>query len=146
MAVEVSLVLQSNVPDAVVDNVDVPLQLFTTFTVGVDGVAFIVKCNVTTLSHPFTFVNVCVGVEDEVYVLLYHTKLTQAAAVVSPVLGVHAVIFTVTVAGALSKLPSFTLKVKLSEPFAFALGTYVNAPVVAFVIVTTPFEPCDTTA
>ena len=34
-----------------------------------------------------------------------------------------AVIFTVTVAAALYKLPSFTLKVKLSEPFAFALGT-----------------------
>ena len=34
-----------------------------------------------------------------------------------------AAIFTVTVAAALSKLPSFTLKVKLSEPFAFALGT-----------------------
>ena len=62
----ISLVLHSNVPDAVVDNVDVPLQLFTTFTIGVAGVAFIVKCNVTTLSHPLTFVKVCVGVADEV--------------------------------------------------------------------------------
>ena len=66
MVEAVALVLQSNVPDAVVDNVDVPLQLFTTFTVGVDGVAFIVKCKETTLSHPLTFVNVCVGVADEV--------------------------------------------------------------------------------
>ena len=81
----VSLVLHNNVPVAVVDNVDVPLQLFTTFTVGVEGVALIVKCNVTTLSHPLTFVNVCVGVADEVYVLLYHTKLPQAVAVVSAV-------------------------------------------------------------
>ena len=76
----------NNVPDAVVDIVDVPLQLFTTFTVGVAGIVFIVKCNVTTLSQPPTFVNVCVGVADEVYVLLYHTKLPQAVAVVSPLL------------------------------------------------------------
>ena len=36
----VSVVLHNNVPDAVVDKVDVPLQLFTTFTEGVDGVVF----------------------------------------------------------------------------------------------------------
>ena len=82
----VSLVLHNNDPEAVVDNVEVPSQLFTTFTVGVKGVAFIVKCNVTTLSHPLTFVKVCAGVADEVYVLPYHTKLPQAVAVVSPVL------------------------------------------------------------
>jgi hypothetical protein len=45
-------VLHNNVPDAVVDNVDVPLQLFTTFTVGVAGVALMVKFKVTTLSQP----------------------------------------------------------------------------------------------
>jgi hypothetical protein len=59
-------VLHNNVPDAVVDNVDVPLQLFTTLTIGVAGVVLIVKCNVTTLSHPLTLVNVCVGVADVV--------------------------------------------------------------------------------
>ena len=32
--------LHNNVPDAVVDNVDVPLQLFTTLTEGVAGVDF----------------------------------------------------------------------------------------------------------
>ena len=78
--------LHNNVPDAVVDNVDVPLQLFTTFTVGVAGVALMVKFKVTTLSQPLTFVNVCVGVADEVYILPYHIKLPQAVAVVSPVL------------------------------------------------------------
>jgi putative N-acetylmannosamine-6-phosphate epimerase len=36
----VSVVLHSNDPEAVVDNVDVPSQLFTTFTVGVDGIVF----------------------------------------------------------------------------------------------------------
>ena len=36
----VSVVFHNNVPDAVVDNVDVPSQLFTTFTVGVAGVVF----------------------------------------------------------------------------------------------------------
>ena len=36
----VSVVLHNNVPDAVVDNVDVPLQLFTTLTEGVAGVVF----------------------------------------------------------------------------------------------------------
>ena len=36
----VAPVLHINVPDAVVDNVDVPLQLLTTFTVGVAGVVF----------------------------------------------------------------------------------------------------------
>ena len=34
-----------------------------------------------------------------------------------------AVIFTETFAGALFKLPSFTLKLKLSEPFSFAFET-----------------------
>ena len=87
----VSFVLHNNVPDAVVDNIDVPLQLFAAFTVGVDGVALLVKCNVTTLSHPLTFVNVWVGVEDKVYVLLYQTKLPQAVAVVSAVLLVFGV-------------------------------------------------------
>ena len=33
-------VLHNNVPDAVVDKADVPLQLFTTFTEGVAGVVF----------------------------------------------------------------------------------------------------------
>jgi putative N-acetylmannosamine-6-phosphate epimerase len=33
-------VLHNNVPDAVVDKVDVPLQLLTTFTIGVAGVVF----------------------------------------------------------------------------------------------------------
>ena len=36
----VAPVLHNNVPDAVVDNVDVPLQIFKTFTVGVAGVVF----------------------------------------------------------------------------------------------------------
>ena len=62
--------LHNNVPDAVVDNVDVPLQLFTTLTVGVAGVALIVKCNVTTLSHPAALVPVHVAMLlDAVYVV-----------------------------------------------------------------------------
>ena len=36
----VAPVLHNNVPVAVVDKVDVPLQLLTTFTIGVDGVVF----------------------------------------------------------------------------------------------------------
>ena len=36
----VAPVLHNNVPVAVVDKVEVPLQLFTTFTVGVAGVVF----------------------------------------------------------------------------------------------------------
>jgi hypothetical protein len=36
----VAPVLHNNVPDAVVDNVDVLSQLFTTFTEGVAGVVF----------------------------------------------------------------------------------------------------------
>lgn len=83
----VAVVLHNNVPDVVVDKVDVPLQLFTTFTVGVAGIGLIVKCNVTTLSQPLTFVYVCVGVAEAVYLTPYHRKLTQAVAVVSPVLG-----------------------------------------------------------
>ena len=64
---DIAAVFHNNVPNAVVDNVDVPLQLFTTLTIGVDGiVVLIVKCNVTTLSQPPTFVKVCVGVADEV--------------------------------------------------------------------------------
>ena len=64
----VSDVLHNNVPEAVVDNVDVPLQLFTTFTEGVAGVVLIVKFNVTTLSHPPAFVPVHVAVLlDDLY-------------------------------------------------------------------------------
>jgi hypothetical protein len=33
-------VLHNKLPDADVDNVEVPLQLFTTFTEGADGVVF----------------------------------------------------------------------------------------------------------
>ena len=58
----VAPVLHNNVPDAVVDKVDVPLQLLTTFTVGVAGNGVIVKFNVTTLSHPAAFVPVHVAV------------------------------------------------------------------------------------
>jgi hypothetical protein len=42
----VSVVLHNNIPDAVVDKVDVPSQLLTTLTVGVDGVVLIVKVKV----------------------------------------------------------------------------------------------------
>ncbi len=56
----VSFVLHNNVPLAVVDNVDVPLQLFTTLTVGVDGVVFSAATpEPTALTQPFT---VCVTV------------------------------------------------------------------------------------
>ena len=66
----VAPVLHNNVPDAVVDKVDVPLQLLTTFTVGVAGIGVIVKFNVTTLSHPAAFVPVHVAVLfDDVYVV-----------------------------------------------------------------------------
>lgn len=58
----VSVVLHNNVPDAVVDKVDVKLQLLTTFTIGVAGNGVIVKFNVTTLSHPAAFVPVHVAV------------------------------------------------------------------------------------
>ena len=69
----VSVVLHNNVPVAVVDNVDVPLQLFTTVTEGVAGVAFIVKFNVTTLSQPAALVPVQVAVLlDAVYVVPCH--------------------------------------------------------------------------
>jgi hypothetical protein len=39
IAEPVAPVLHNRLPDAVVDKVEVPLQLFTTFTIGVSGVA-----------------------------------------------------------------------------------------------------------
>ena len=46
----------------------------------------IVKCNVTTLSHPAALVKVCVAVFVElVYVVPHQVKLSHAVAVVSPV-------------------------------------------------------------
>ena len=52
--------LHNNVPKAVVDNVDVPLQLFTTFTEGVDGIVFVATTpDPAILTQPFT---VCVTV------------------------------------------------------------------------------------
>ena len=65
----VAPVLHNNVPDAVVDKVDVPLQLLTTFTDGVDGVGLIVKFNVTTLSHPAAFVPVQIAFATEKFLI-----------------------------------------------------------------------------
>ena len=42
----IAVVLHNRVPDAVVDKVDVPSQLLTTLTDGVDGVVLIVKLKV----------------------------------------------------------------------------------------------------
>jgi hypothetical protein len=56
-----------------------------------------VKCKVTTLSHPDEFVIVRVGeFVDAVYVVPYHVKLLQANAVVSPLLVFPIVKFKVT--------------------------------------------------
>lgn len=53
----VAPVLHNNVPDAVVDKVDVPLQLFTTFTTGVAGKALGAAVPLPAmLVHPFTVV------------------------------------------------------------------------------------------
>ena len=53
----VAPVLHNNVPDAVVDKVDVPLQLFTTVTTGVAGTAFGADIPLpAALIHPFTVV------------------------------------------------------------------------------------------
>ena len=49
--------LHNNDPEAVVDNVDVPSQLFTTFTVGVAGVVFGAAVpEPSALVQPFTVV------------------------------------------------------------------------------------------
>lgn len=53
----VAPVLHSNVPPEVVDNVDVPLQLFTTLTTGVAGNAFGTAVPLPAkLVQPFTVV------------------------------------------------------------------------------------------
>ena len=49
----VSAVLHNKAPEAVVDNVEVPLQLFITLTVGANGDDFIVKDKILVL-HPLT--------------------------------------------------------------------------------------------
>ena len=56
----VAVVLHNKVPDAVVDKVDVPSQLLTTLTDGVDGVVLIVKLKVCTESQPAALVKVFV--------------------------------------------------------------------------------------
>lgn len=49
--------LHANVPVAVVDNVDVPLQLFTTVTIGVEGVVLGAAIPLPgALVHPFVVV------------------------------------------------------------------------------------------
>jgi len=53
----VAPVLHNSVPDAVVDSVDVPLQLFTTFTTGVAGKVLGAAVPLPALLvHPFTVV------------------------------------------------------------------------------------------
>jgi hypothetical protein len=49
-------VVHNNVPAAVVDNVDVPLQLSTSATTGADGIGLMVRFQVTALSQPAALV------------------------------------------------------------------------------------------
>lgn len=53
-------VLQSNDPAAVVDSVEVPSQLFTTFTAGVDGFVLMVRYNILVMVQPASLVAVVV--------------------------------------------------------------------------------------
>jgi hypothetical protein len=51
----VAPVLHNNDPVAVVESVDVPLQLFTTVTAGADGITFGAAVPIpAALEHPFT--------------------------------------------------------------------------------------------
>ena len=68
----VAAVLHNKVPNAVVDKVDVPSQLLTTLTVGVDGAVLIVKLKVWTESQPAALVKVFIYVPDVVYVEPLH--------------------------------------------------------------------------
>ena len=79
-------VLHNNVPDAVVDKADVPLQLFTTFTDGVAGVNFGAAVpDPAALVQPST---VCVTVYvpalptviDEAVSVVLHNKLPEVVA------------------------------------------------------------------
>lgn len=56
----VAPVLHNKLPGAVVDNVDVPLQLFTTFTTGVAGtdVGVLITASVCEDGHPAAFLAV----------------------------------------------------------------------------------------
>ena len=85
----------------------------TKVAVGESGKALMVRCKVTTLSQPFTFVNVCVGVAEALYDTPYHIKLTHTEAVVSPVL----VVF-----GAATPEPA-----SLTQPFTVCVTVYVPA-------------------
>jgi len=55
-----------------------------------------VRCSVTTESHPDAGLNVCVDVPLVVYVVPYHVKLSQAVTLVSPVVLVPTVRCKVT--------------------------------------------------
>jgi putative N-acetylmannosamine-6-phosphate epimerase len=80
----VSFVLHNRLPVAVVDKVDVPLQLSTTVTTGVEGVVFgAATPEPAALTQPFTAcVTVYVPAEetviDEVVSLLLHNKVPVA--------------------------------------------------------------------
>jgi putative N-acetylmannosamine-6-phosphate epimerase len=51
----VALLLQNKFPAAVVDNIEVPSQLFTTVTTGIEGVVFgDAVAEPAALIHPFT--------------------------------------------------------------------------------------------
>ena len=64
--------------------------------VSLDVELLMVRFNVTMLSQPFDVCNVSVNVPVEVYVLPYHTKLSQAVAEVSLVIELLMVRFNVT--------------------------------------------------
>ena len=78
--------LHNNVPDAVVDKADVPLQLFTTFTEGVAGVVFGAAVpDPAELVQPSTvcvtvYVPALLTVIDEVVSVVLHNKLPVVVA------------------------------------------------------------------
>jgi len=128
----VAPVLHNNVPDAVVDKEDVPLQLLTTFTIGVAGVVFGAAVpDPASLVQPST---VCLTVNvpalftimEEVFAPVLHNKVPDA--VVDKVVEPLQLLTTVTVGVAGNVLGAAVPEpATLVQPSTVCVTVYVPA-------------------
>jgi putative N-acetylmannosamine-6-phosphate epimerase len=140
----VAPVLHNNVPDAVVDKVDVPLQLLTTFTVGVAGVVFGAAVpEPASLVQPSTvcvtvYVPALLTIMEEVVAPVLHNNVPVAVVdkvdvplqlLTTFTIGVAGAVFGAAVPDPASLVQPLTVCVTVYAPALLTIMEAVDAPV-----------------